>query len=142
MRPYHKRFRHIDRRTINATKALFAGWSDATQRETKSLRWLSEVSEIYGVPTPRLKLAPTSFDHYQRDHHLIVLTKWSLITLLHEFRHHLQNTRFPCAGWMAEPDARAWSLSLYHAVAPRTLRRLATENQIIHLTPAMANRGG
>jgi len=59
---------------------------------------------------------------------------------LHEFRHHYQHHRHNVEFGAMEDDARAWSLSLYHTVAPRRFRYLVENNMVIHLDPSMRNR--
>jgi len=140
-KPYHKRFTRFNPRTIEATKTLRRGWSQKTLDEQwlASRAWLDAVTQIYRVP--EVGFEPNSGgDFYQIAQKKIYMKKPSIITLLHEFRHHLQYTAGPEMIGGDEPDARAWSLSLYYRVAPITFRRLARENRIIHVGPDMTNR--
>ena len=142
MKPYHKRFTRFDRRTLVITKELRRGWSISTnqQKWAKMNRWLEDATRIYKAPAVSLYVGDG--DYYRPGRARIVMIKPSIITLLHEFRHHLQHTVAPEGTLMSdiEDDARAWSLSLYHQIAPRTLRRLAEQNKVFHLTPDMKNR--
>ena len=140
-KPYHKRFTRFKPETLVATKRLRRGWSTKTeqQRWQASREWLATVSAIYGVPPVELNTS-TGADCYKVRSQTIYMSKPSIITLLHEFRHHLQFTVGPEGIVGSEPDARAWSLSLYYRVAPRTLRLLAQQDRIFHLTPNMTNR--
>lgn len=141
MRAYHKQFARIDRRTLDATRTLMRSWStkSSDQKIADMATWLNTVSGVYRVNTPSLKITGSPSDYYVDSK--IFLTEPSLITLFHEFRHHLQRRGVvTIAEANIEHDARGWSLSLYRLVAPRTFRRLATENRIIHLTPDLQNR--
>lgn len=141
---YHKRFRRFNRSTVDATRRLMLGWGQASQEERteKMQAWLTDVSLIYELPRPDLTVN-ASIDNsgwYSPRGNLIVLPKPSIVTLLHEFRHAMQawgraGAHFRRAARAEErggfeDDARAWSLSLYYLVAPRTFRRLAREGQI------------
>jgi hypothetical protein len=140
MKPYHKRFRHLDRRTVQATKTLLHGWAAKTddERWVAMRRWLDEATNIYRTIPLVLELGDD--DCYLPGQGLIVMSKPSIITLLHEYRHHFQYTLMNLRWEMLEDDARAWSLSLYYATAPRTLRSLARNNRVFHLTPTMESR--
>jgi len=140
-KPYHKRFTRFNPRTIQATKTLYRGWSTKTDDEKweASRAWLDAVTEIYHAPTVAFQPNGDS-DYYMIHQKKIVMKKPSIITLLHEFRHHLQYTVGSEMIGGDEPDARAWSLSLYYRIAPITFRRLARENQIIHVGPDLTNR--
>ena len=134
---YHKRYRHIHRGTLNATKRLFAGWGDLTeqQRFDKSRQWLQEVSAVYYVNEPTLVIdrrAGTGF--YQPWTNTIHMAYPSIVTLAHEFRHAYQHSHPSRMVSDIEDDARAWSLSLYHRVAPRTMRKLVQEGKIYFVT--------
>jgi len=141
---YHRRFRNFNRRTTDATRRLMVGWGRGSQAErtAKMGAWLDEVAEIYELPRPELAVNASVNDRgfYSPRSNLIVLPQPSIVTLLHEFRHamqywgkagaHFRRSAPSEARGGLEDDARAWSLSLYYTVAPRTFRRLAASGQI------------
>lgn len=142
---YHRRFRRYNSRTVDATKTLMRGWGQAGQAErtAKMETWLETVSLIYKLPKPDLAVKATSYvgsGFYSPRSNLIALPKPSIVTLLHEFRHAMQYWNRAGSHFRRgvgseergglEDDARAWSLSLYHSVAPRTFRKLARDGQI------------
>lgn len=143
---YHRRFKHFNKKTLRATEKLLKNW--ATNSEEENLRkmrnWLKDVSEIYQINFPMLQVvANAGAGCYSPQANKIFIKKLSVVTLLHEFRHALQaQGRAPQYVQGTPPeerggfedDARAWSLSLYFKVAPRTFKRLATENQIFFVT--------
>lgn len=142
--PYWTEFRHIDRRVRRATRALVVAkpWRLSPARQAGAFQaWLREASRVYGCPIPTLRFDPaarhTGGGWYRPGNDgEIVLDKCSVVTLLHEFRHHLQRQpgfRSHVRG--IEPDARAWSLSLFHRVAPRRFRRMVLARRILHTRP-------
>lgn len=140
MRPYHRQFKHLDRRTVRITRTLIAGWSAKTDRQRQEAMrlWLDQATTIYQIAPVRLTIGNDDF--YAPLDRKITMSKPSVITLLHEFRHHFQAERPTLWSGDVEEDARAWSLSLYHATAPRTLKALAQANRVFHLKPDMTNR--
>lgn len=130
---YHRKFRNIDRRTRKLTKEMLQGWGVASvdQRADKMRTWLQAASRVYGMTTPRLV-----FDHYSGHGYYsstvneIHMPYPSVVTVLHEFRHAMQWQKGVGRNIDAEDDARGWSLSLYYAVAPRTLERLAASGAV------------
>ncbi|NDE01738.1 MAG: hypothetical protein EBZ91_08305 [Gammaproteobacteria bacterium] len=147
---YHTRFRRIDRRTKDATKRLVRGWSQLQEweRVDRCQAWLHEVSGTYGMRPPQLVMAyedPTvGSGCYFPVANRLCLPHASIVTLLHEFRHAMQAQgkagRHYRAGQAlearggAEDDARAWSLSLYWTVAPRSFRRMVGAGRILFIT--------
>jgi len=145
---YHKVFKHFDRRAVAETRELMRGFGSMPDalKVMKLETWLREVSDIYGVVTPSLTISSTvgAGCYYPRDN-AIFIPKPSIVTTLHEFRHAMQRQGRALSFYDAskgaehrsggyEVDARAWSLSLYYAVAPRTFARLVGTGEILHIT--------
>ena len=134
---YHKRFNNFNQQTIQATKELMLNWGANTQEQNviKMKKWLEKVAEIYQIQFPMLKIVQLAGAGYYRiNKNQICMAYPSIVTLLHEFRHAMQfqnRTRVTGYSDKAEDDARAWSLSLYYKVAPRSFRRLVRQNQIM-----------
>lgn len=137
---YHRRYRNQHRKTLDATRRLIQGWSavGVEGQWEKSRQWIAEVSVIYRVTPPKLfkqsRGAGSGF--YRVATNSIHMPFPSITTLLHEFRHAYQHSHPSRAPDDLEDDARAWSLSLYYRVAPRTVRRLAGEGRILFLEDA------
>lgn len=129
----HLRFKNIKPKTITATRALFeAGpWSGTDEeKQGKYELWLREVSAAYGIPTPTLEI---NFDNRYATYEWgrITLASWSVTTLFHDFRHHLQ-AMGACAADMQDcDDAQAWACSLFYSVKPRMFRRRVREGRIM-----------
>ena len=143
---YFRRYRHFNQKTVDATKELMKNWGDGTEENNlaKMKKWIQEVSEIYQVNFPMLKIVKYAGEGcYSPLVNEIYMARLSIVTLLHEFRHAMQaqgkapqysrNRHLEARGG-AEDDARAWSLSLYYKVAPRSFKRLATQNQIFFVS--------
>jgi len=138
---YHRRFRNQHRKTLDATRRLIKGWTAVPPESQweKSRLWLAEVSAVYGVSTPTLHHQPrgAGAGYYRHATNSIHMPYPSIVTLLHEFRHAYQHSHPSRMVADKEDDARAWSLSLYYRVAPRTLRRLVSEGRVLYMGDAM-----
>lgn len=137
---YEDRFRRFDPAVLTATKTLMQGWGQATIEEkwTRSREWLRDASEIYGIGRPTLRHDYVGTGMYVPTLHAVFMEYPSIMTLLHEFRHARQHldprVRVQWGSDQVEDDARAWSMSLYKTVAPRTFERLAREGAILYAT--------
>lgn len=148
MTAYHLRYRNLDHRIIAATQSLLDARTSALpapQAQAEFQSWLDTAARIYRVPGVRLRIVPPAHCHGYGQYlapGTILMPRYSITTLLHEFRHHLQAHGRPLIArtgdlWQdEEDDARAWSLSLYHAARPQLLARLVRQGKILHLTPA------
>jgi len=79
-------------------------------------KWLEKASEIENVDIPNLILEDEDdAGHYSQLTQTISLPKTSLVTLFHEFRHHvLCERQLPST----EKEARSWSVSLFYKISP------------------------
>lgn len=137
---YHRRFRNQHRRTLEATRRLIRNWT-ATSIEgqwEKSRNWLEEASSVYGMRTPTLhhQRKGSGSGYYKPITNSIHMPHPSIVTLLHEFRHAYQHSHPSRMVADVEDDARAWSLSLYYRVAPRSLRRLTQAGKVFFMDDA------
>lgn len=76
---------------------------------------VAELSGVYGIPIP--SLMKNSYNHYLVPSEAIGLPKVSLVSALHEYRHHMQKygrQRYSDK----EVDARGWSISVFHLALP------------------------
>lgn len=158
---YHLKFRNIRSSVVRATEELFESgpWSGTDEdRFQKFARWLVKASRGYGVPTPTLEVRDArwlrtrlgvyrpgsetrgGYDLLHENGPIIYLSKYSVLTLFHEFRHHLQEHGFLPEGNRGtleecENDARGWSCSLFYKVKPRYFRKLVREGKIMYMSP-------
>jgi len=90
------------------------------------------------MPAPRVRISPEVFGpgRYVVRSHTIEMSHFSVVTLLHEFRHAMQyRPGIADVRPGSEEDARAWSLSLFRLAAPRRFRRMCDAGRIIHCRP-------
>ena len=138
---YHKRFKRIKPFVVRRTKFMLKGWSYKTENkrwgslEAWSIMVTLDRRGYHGMARPMLYKDPSAGSgYYVPATNTIHMAHPSVITYLHEFRHAMQAQGFAGEFRDAEDDARAWSLSLYYSVAPRSLRRLVEAGQVYHLT--------
>ena len=87
------------------------------------LSWIDEVSRAYEIAPPQFRLGqarPGSLGGYAPAFHTIIMPKFSVITLAHEFRHawQWQTKKHIDSVHRAEEDARAWPASLVYIANP------------------------
>jgi hypothetical protein len=147
-KPYHLQRTNFHPDILELTHHLLEAWNQCTSDEkVLALRfWIAGAAAVYDMPTPRLE-CPIKVEgggHYstwycQRTRRssagVIRLPKPSVITMLHEFRHAMQHHVVDVPWWNVEGDARAWSLSLYHQVAPERLAGLIRAGKVFHISP-------
>lgn len=140
---YHLKFAHIKPFVQQRTKFMLKRWKYAEDHEKWAIleSWLIMVCfdqrGYYGMQKPVLVRDENAGEgYYYGGVNEIHMSKPSIITLLHEFRHAMQHQGFAGRFHDPEHDARGWSLSLYHLVAPNTLRRLVEEGKVFHTSPA------
>ena len=136
---YHKKFSNFRPETIFRTKHLIDGWKNADEqtRWAKMNLWVMFMSISLEMDGPKVRRSPhAGHGYYKVDTNEIHLSKPSIVTLLHEFRHAMQ-AQNKAGNWRdLEHDARGWSLSLYYKIAPRTLRKLVREGMVLHIDDA------
>ena len=91
-----------------------------------------KVSSVYGFPTP--SLVEHSYEVYFVGPERIGLPKVSLVSSLHEYRHHMQKhgrLRFSDV----EVDARGWSISAFHYALPEDFDSAWRRGLIWYLPP-------
>ncbi|MBA7655224.1 hypothetical protein ES703_63123 [subsurface metagenome] len=91
-----------------------------------------KVSSVYGFPTP--SLIEDTYEYYFKPMERIGLPKVSLVSSLHEYRHHMQKhgrLRFDDV----EVDARGWSISAFHLALPEDFNSAWRRGRIWYLPP-------
>ena len=131
---YSEVFKNLNKKTIEVTRLLPKDgiWKKDVSTEEKILiceKWLKSVSEIYEVEVPKFRFSNSQSGYftsgggiYSSETACITLyKKFSIVTLLHEFRHHMQyQNSIRMYRGEQEEDARAWSLSLYKSALPKS----------------------
>lgn len=134
-----KVFPDLDDRVVQATRDLIKmkPWTMSKEQQRRAaFMWISIASHAYGIDPPHLVFDGRMrglIGEYHPHRHTIRMKKFSVVTLLHEFRHAMQarrNVTLRPAGAGTEEDAMAWSLSMFRAAAPRRFRRLLKAGRI------------
>jgi hypothetical protein len=140
---YHKKFNHFKPNTLDITKVMMKDWGrcNDSRKWIKMQEWLQKASLEYDIPMPVIiEGVAAGSGYYHLPSNTIHMSKPSIVTVIHEFRHALQRHNkakgFSGRETDVEPDARAWSLSLYYKVAPRSFERLVAEGKIFHIEMA------
>ncbi len=131
---YHKEYTKINEKTIKAVrktikKGLFKCNDNVRFCLLKEL--LKELEAVYNVQFKIKLLIEDNTDGYYNPHTktIVLNSKLSLITLLHEFKHALQHLNNRTN---SENIARGWSLSVYYKATPRLFERAVNKGLIIH----------
>lgn len=132
-----KVFPDLNRDVVEATHDLvkMKPWSlPRSEQQRAAFMWLSVASHAYGLVTPRLEFDGRmrgNLGEYRAGVNVIRMQKFSLVTLLHEFRHAMQAQlpRLALRGTI-EDDALAWSCSMFYKAAPRRFRRMLKAGRI------------
>jgi hypothetical protein len=144
---YSNVYSNINAEVVNATKKLVkSGYMKRDNPPEIKLAvaeiWLMEVCNIYGIKTiPTLEFNPSEGGYHSTgggtyrpaNAHITLYKKFSLVTLLHEFRHHMQSTKQGMTLHRNdhEEDARAWSVSLFKLATPKMFAN-AVEKGLLH----------
>lgn len=132
---YHTMFRHIHPKTLEAIKrAKERGvWHSSREEGFNILRLMfAEISEVYNIPTPTLIV--DRYEYYNIPSETIGLPRVSLVSALHEFRHHMQKYGKQHYNDI-EVDARAWSISAFRLALPNDFERAWRNGRIWYLPP-------
>lgn len=138
-KPYYRYFKNIKQEVISSVAELSLGlWrldqiAALDRLNTIGLR----LSAIYHIPTIlSLELGTREVYYYTGR---IELPKISLISFLHEYRHHMQIAGNKQHYRDKEDDARGWSISLFAQALPDMFDRAWQNGRIWYLPPYSAN---
>ena len=117
-KPYYNFFRNLHPDTLEEVRwAKEEGiWRVDEEEGFEILKELGErLSNIYDIPAPTLEKGPREVYYPYREH--IEVPKVSLVSYLHEFRHHMQHHGMQHYD-DKEVDARGWSMSAFRYALP------------------------
>lgn len=129
----HLTFRSIHRRTVKAAQTLFDSkpWSGSDEeKQNKFERFLRDAAEIYGVPTPTLSIVEGADHNGLVAPNTIILRKFSVTSLFHAFRAHLQYVGSCERQFYDWRDAQGWACSLFYTCRPILFRKQVRLRQI------------
>lgn len=134
---------------VELTERFFAShpWSGSDRdRGRKFDTWLHGAAMVYGLPYPSLVVTPPqhrpkgqSVGRYDPDTATIHLQRFSVISLFHQFRHHMQACT--TENWTHDneataQDAQEWACSLFYRLQPRRFRRFVRRGRVAGVKPA------
>ncbi|MFX0134776.1 MAG: hypothetical protein ACFFDN_14135 [Candidatus Hodarchaeota archaeon] len=134
---YHLKYQHIKKTTIQAVKDHWnkGFWKgDSLHKKTvfeSLLKQLCEIYDINKIPQIIIKKDFHNSGMYIPPLNIIIMNKYSLITLLHEFKHLKdinEGKRF------SEENAKGWSLSLVYQVNPNYLKQVVGKGLVKYIT--------
>jgi hypothetical protein len=119
VRDYHLMFPDISSGTLEIIRYIVLErglWRVSKPEGFELIREMyGKISSVYGFPVP--SLVEDTYEYYFVSGERIGLPKVSLVSSLHEYRHHMQKygrRRFRDI----EVDARGWSVSAFHYSLP------------------------
>lgn len=135
MSEYHKMFQHLSQAAIEAVRETAADglWRLPEYEGYLLLQRLADrLCEIYRLPPVRVEQA--DYEVYIPSRSIIGLPRVSLVSFLHEFRHHMQThgrQHYPSV----EVDARGWSISMFRRACPGSFKRAWRAGRIWFMPP-------
>jgi excisionase family DNA binding protein len=134
----HIQFKNIHKGARKAAKTLFDSkpWSGTDEeKQTKFERFLRDASEVYGLPTPTLTVMADLDTQGLVAPNTIHLVKYSVTTLFHAFRSHMQYTGAVDVPFYTPADAQAWACSLFYTIRPILFRKQVRQRRIQGVFP-------
>lgn len=126
----------VPKQAVNAVKNIVSNgfYKKDEKEQLNDLKTLTdEICKYYNINSPKIKLGDR--EAYYPDFQIIILTKSSsIISLLHELRHHIQHQagkRY--RGHDIEEDARAWSLRIFKLACPDSFMKSVKAGRIMHI---------
>lgn len=142
----HIRFREddIDPRLLELTARFFQArpWlGDDLIKHRKFETWLHGACTLYRLPPVTLSVMPIqqkgpTYGEYDADGPGILLRRFSVISLFHQFRHHMQANSTD--EWNHDndgADAQAWACSLFYIIRPKKFRRWVRRGRVAGVYP-------
>jgi excisionase family DNA binding protein len=134
----HLKFRNIHAGARQAGETLFKSkpWQGTDEeKQSKFERFLSDASAVYGVPTPTLAVIPEGDVYGYVAPNTIILNKFSVISVFHSFRAHLQYMGAVDVPMYNARDAQAWACSLFYTLRPIQFRKMVRDRRINGVLP-------
>lgn len=131
--PYHTRFSPSPE-AVNAVDSILPALWESDRDVALSLmdNLAGQLADVYDVPTPGVEYGP--FPRYVPLDGRVYVDKPSVVSFLHEFRHHLQAHGHQRHS-NSEEDARGWSVSVFAAAAPDDFDQAWRDGTIMFMPP-------
>ena len=126
----------VPKQAVNAVKDIVSNgfYKKDEKEQLNDLKVLTdEICKYYNINSPKIELGDR--EAYYPVFQTITLTKSSsIISLLHELRHHIQHQAGKqYRGHDIEEDARAWSLRVFKLACPDSFMRSVKAGRIMHI---------
>lgn len=93
-----------------------------------------KICDIYGVSYPKKIVVGKRCNSYYPGEKTIYVENYSIISFLHELRHHMQNVKgLKYNGLTIEQDSRAFSMRLYALAVPKMFLKAVKDNKVLHI---------
>jgi len=132
----HRVFNQVDKAAALVKATVKDGYfRQEREEQLNRLRELADkLSEIYGVQTATIKIGPVrpgAYACYNIVTKKINLTNTSIVSFLHEYRHHLQHQGNVRVVRNKEYDAQGWACSVYYKACPGLFSRAVQQGRIM-----------
>lgn len=131
---YNLRYEKINKRTINVVRHFIFDakpWvGNKVERLKKFDNLLKELSDIYNINKPSIVIKKNVIGNgaYSVVENKIYMSKISVVTLLHEFKHAIQ---FQKHKTNTEKAARGWSVSLFYLASPKHYQKAVEKGLLL-----------
>lgn len=94
----------------------------------------NKVCDIYGVSYPKKIIVGKRRNSYYPTEKTIYVENYSIISFLHELRHHMQNVKgLRYEGLTIEQDSRAFSMRLYALAVPKMFIKAVKGDKVLYI---------
>lgn len=141
----------INPRIVELTRRFIQNrpWRGGRERKLRMFdTWLHGACIVYGIPHIKLVVAPKPVPRQvgkyveatDTDLAVVVLNRFSVISLFHQFRHHMQAHSVADQVYKNDEqqatDAQAWACSLFYIVDTKRYRRAVRKGRVSGVQPA------
>lgn len=108
---------------------------DTPTAKYKALKEISKkICEVYDVKEPTNIIVGKKPNSYYPDTGEIYIENYSIISYLHELRHHMQRVKgLKYRGLTIEQDSRAFSMRIYYLAVPKMFVQAVKDNKVLHV---------
>lgn len=133
--PYYKGVK-VPKQVVNAVKEMVAGgfYRKEEWEQMNDLKDLTgRICRHYNIVSPTIEIGEREV-YYPLLKKITLVNSSSIISLLHELRHHIQHEAGKqYKGHDIEEDARAWSLRVFKLACPNSFMKSVKAGRIMHI---------
>ena len=137
VKDYHLMFTTIKKKAVRCVKTAVSKdklWRAESDEQAFEIikKMFTSLSGVYDIPVPRL--IRHSSEVYMRFNETVGLPHPSLVSALHEYRHHMQKYGMQ-AKRDIEVDARGWSISMFKTALPKSFDKAWRAGRVWYMPP-------